>query len=178
MRNFILGLICCVGGLLFCACETGVPYMNTPPGLNRPLSGEYIDMMFGDESWVAIGDNLGSCYAKFDSVNPLWYDVVICTEDVNDFSIEHYRKHLFIHIDTDSSNNVRDFRIIYYKNKNTERSGDYELNLESLDGTMHITVNDGRLSGAFDGRMRNTGRSSDIRRSTIIFQDVPLSSIR
>ena len=39
-------------------------------------------MMFGDESWVAIGDNLGSCYAKFDSVNPLWYDVVICTEDV------------------------------------------------------------------------------------------------
>lgn len=178
MRKLMLSIWVVLTVFLFSACESGLVDLGMPPGLNRPSNGEYVGANFGDETWEAVKDNLGSCYAKFDSENPSWYDVVICTEDVNDFEIDYYRKHLFVHIDTDSLNDVRDFRIIYYKNKNTERSGDYELNLESIDGTMQIFENAGRLSGVFEGRMRNTGRSSDIRQCNIVFQDVPLSSVR
>lgn len=163
---------------VFSSCEPIDPFIGGFTDLNRPEKGQYIGMEFGDEAWYAIEEQLGSCYAKYDSENPNWYDAVACTEDVSDFSIEYYRKYLFLHIDLDSIGRVSNFQIIYYKNKNTERSGDYELNLVSLDGKMQVFEKDGKLSGVFEGRMKNTARSSDVRESRIVFQDFPLQSIR
>ena len=77
----------------------------------------------------------------------------------------------------DSLGSVKNHRSIYYKNKNTERSGDYELYLVSLDGELSIVRKDDRLSGVFEGRLQNTSRTSDVRKGRFEFRNIPIEII-
>lgn len=172
----LIGLFALVAPLL-CACEGEDMAFDGLPGLQAPENGEYVCLDFKNLQWKAVKDQMGSCYVKTNSQNPLWYDLVVCTEDVTDFSIDYYHHYLFLHIDLDSLGSVKNHRIIYYKNKNTERSGDYELYLVSLDGELSIFREDDRLSGVFEGRLQNTARSSDVRKGRFEFRNIPIETI-
>lgn len=172
----LIGLIALVA-IGLCACEGENAAFDGLPGLQAPENGEYVCLDFKHLQWKAVKDQMGSCYVKTNSPNPLWYDLVICTEDVTDFSIDYYHHYLFLHIDLDSLGSVKNHRIIYYKNKNTERSGDYELYLVSLDGELSIVRKDDRLSGVFEGRLQNTSRTSDVRKGRFEFHNIPIETI-
>ncbi len=165
-----------LASLFFSACAEEENEDANPPAGNRVLQGEYIRFASGSLLWEAEADELGSLYAKTSDVdNPQWYDIVACTEDVTDFNIELYRHHLFLHVDLNDEKAVESFRIIYYKNKNTERLGDFELMLQSMSGTLSIDIEGDKLSGEFVGKMQNMSDPSDVRQSRFTFHRLPLS---
>ncbi len=163
---------------LFFACNPDKDNNNSTEEDFIPTSGKFVRFQSGSLQWQALQSELGSGYVKTDnSENPQWYDIVLCSEDVNDFSIEHYNHHLFLHVDLDSAYQVEDFNIIYYKNKNTERQGDFELMLTKHDGTLTLSRSGDSLSGEFNGKMRNNASPNDIRQTQLIFRNLPIEAI-
>lgn len=148
-------------------------------GSARPLNGKYICFSCDGVKWKAAGNALGSCYAKVPQIeSPQWCDVVACTEDVTDSDVERYEHYVFLHISLDSTGSATGFQMEYYKDKSTERQGDFELMMRGYDGRVYIENMDvDEISGCFLGRMQNVVNPSDVREVRFDFQDVPISEI-
>lgn len=175
LQTIFLALL---ASLTFTACTEDDDTERQHANGNRPLQGEYIRFTSGTLLWEAEASELGSLYAKTsDMENPQWYDIVACTEDVNDFNIEHYRHHLFLHIDLKDDGTTGKFQIIYYKDKNTERVGEFALMLQSTGGTITLERNQDKLSGEFTGTMQNMSDHSDTRQTRFVFHELPISTI-
>lgn len=178
MRRFLLcfsAFLLCAAG--FASCEKNDPDLPFSDKETVPAFGQYISFSSGDIRWEGT-ENLGSCYAKTSNpAEPSWYDLVVCTEDVNDFDIDFYRHYLFLHIDLDSLQNVKAFRLQYYKNKNTERVGDFELFLSELDGGVTLSKIGDSLSGEFAGTLRNNADPTDTRPSRLCFRNIPVQGL-
>ena len=69
------------------------------------------------------------------------------------------------------------FQAIYYKDKNTERVGEFALMLQSIDGTVSIEREQDKLSGEFIGTMQNMTNPSDIRHTRFTFHELPISTV-
>ncbi len=177
-RRLFSTLVLALSSVLFFACKEENEQTITPEEDNIPAFGQYIKFQSADLTWEATSENLGSCYAKTPNAeNPEWYDLVVCTEDVTDFDIEHYTNHLFLHADLDSLGEVRNFNIIYYKDKNTEQRGDFELMLTKYDGSLSLSRNGDSLSGEFIGRMQNSAMPSERRQSRFVFRNIPIEPL-
>lgn len=146
---------------------------------SRPLNGQYICFSCEGVKWEAAGNALGSCYAKVPQMeSPHWCDVVACTDDVTDSDVERYGHYVFLHINLDTAGGAAGFQMEYYKDKSTERQGDFELMMRGLDGRVYIeSLDSSEISGYFFGRMQNVVNPSDIRAVRFDFQDVPLSEV-
>lgn len=177
-RIFQTIFLALLASLSFTACTEDDNSENNPSNSNRPLQGKYIRFLSGTLRWEAEASELGSLYVKTsDLENPQWYDIVACTEDVNDFNIEYYRHHLFLHIKLNEEGMPENFQAIYYKDKNTERVGEFALMLQSIDGTVSIEREQDKLSGEFIGTMQNMTNPSDIRHTRFTFHELPISTV-
>lgn len=173
--QIFLSAFCC---MFFCACGEENEQIITPEEDNIPAYGQYIKFQSASLTWEATAESLGSCYVRCPNAeNPEWYDLVVCTEDVTDFDIEHYTNHIFLHADLDSLGEVRNFNIIYYKDKNTEHRGDFELMLTKYDGSLSLSRNGDSLSGEFIGKMQNSALPSERRQSRFIFRNIPIEPL-
>lgn len=178
MRRFLLyfsALLVCSFG--FTSCEKNEADEAVKDEETIPAFGQYISFSSGNLRWKGAED-LGSCYAKTsDPSNPSWYDLVVCTEDVNDFDIDFYHHYLFLHLDLDSVKNVKSFRLQYYKGKNTERVGDFELFLSEKSGSVTLSQIGDSISGEFVGTLRNNADPTDTRPSRFTFRNIPVQGL-
>ncbi len=128
--------------------------------------------------WKAKIKDLGSCYAVVDNKeNPTWCDIVVCTEDLKDFDVELYHKYLFVHFQLSENSIPKNIIAEFYKNKNAQQAGVFDLMLTPKNLSLLIhELNGEEISGKLIGQMQSKVNAEDVRDVMFVFKDIPIKT--
>lgn len=165
--------------LLLVSCDGDVEKKHEAKRPVFSMNQTYSMCDFGGEYWDNAIDSLGTCYAVLLSDKPSYgMDLVLATDNINDPSTTTISHYLFLHID---SANVYakepPLKVIYYTNRRSEDGhqmfDSYFTNISDED--VFVNFDDSvTVSGYYKGELKDAVSPTDIRRTKIEFNKIPI----
>ncbi|MCF0210342.1 MAG: hypothetical protein HUK18_03365 [Bacteroidales bacterium] len=182
MKNYSLLLIFSFLVLFFSSCKEN----NEDKPIKRPVfdaSQSFLKASFGNEYWDKPIDSLGTFYARIKDDSSFYgTDIVASSEDINSSATTNIAKYIFIHIDSASFYTKQaPIKVIYYTNRTISDDGhqiygSYFVNI-SNDSVNAYFNEDSTLSGYYIGNLQNAMNTSDIRKTKIEFNRIPVKKV-